>query len=56
MAFIPKGVLESLGKRCFKFLWTGERKKEGIPLVKWQILAKPKDEGGWGLKNAHHFR
>ena len=24
-------------------------------LAKWQNIAKPKVEGGWGLNNIHHF-
>jgi hypothetical protein len=32
-----------------------KREKEGIPLVKWSKLAKPKESEGWGLKNIHFF-
>jgi hypothetical protein len=43
MAYIPKVVLETIKKKCFKFMWTRKRENEGIPLVKWQSLAKPKE-------------
>jgi hypothetical protein len=42
-------------KKCYKFLWTGRRAEEGIPLVKWDRIAKPKELGGWGLKNLYVF-
>eukprot|EP01018_Ginkgo_biloba_P010712 Gb_14385 [translate_table: standard] len=42
---IAKGVLEKLS---FKFLWSGNREKEGIPLVKSQVVAAPKASGGNG--------
>jgi hypothetical protein len=32
-----------------------ERENEVIPLVKWKKQAKPKEEGGWSLKNKGHF-
>jgi hypothetical protein len=32
-------------------LWTGNRDKGGINLVKWENIAKPKKYGGWGFKN-----
>lgn len=39
----------------FYFLWLGERKSEGIPLVKWKTMARPKNEGVWGLENIFIF-
>jgi hypothetical protein len=39
-----------------EFLWLSgkqHREKEGVSLVKWQAVVKPKDLGGWGLKNIH---
>jgi hypothetical protein len=54
LAHVPKSILEKIRRRCFSFLWIC-KKKEGIPLVSWKILAKPKKGGGWGLKNIHLF-
>jgi hypothetical protein len=48
-------VPDLIRKGCFKFLLTGKREKEVIPLVKWQSLAKPKDVGGWRLINIYLF-
>jgi hypothetical protein len=41
LVFITKNILNRIQKKCFSFLWTRE-KKEGITLVKWNPLAKPK--------------
>eukprot|EP01018_Ginkgo_biloba_P023075 Gb_32325 [translate_table: standard] len=55
LTLIPKGVLDKIRKLSFRFLWPGNREKEGIPLVKWQVVAAPKASGGWGIKNLHLF-
>lgn len=55
MAFIPKGALESLKKRPFKFIRVRSKRKKPFHLKKWRVLAKPKDEGGRGFKNIYLF-
>ena len=55
IAYIPKGILQKLRKKCFSFLWMAKRHSEGIPLAKWQLLASPKELGGWGIKNPFLF-
>jgi hypothetical protein len=55
LAYIPFGVLEKIKKKHFKLLRIGEKDKEYTPLAQWKIITKPKDEGGWGLKNIHFF-
>jgi hypothetical protein len=47
LALIPKGILNKGQKKCFSFIWTGKREKEGISLIK--------EAAGWGLKNIHIF-
>lgn len=42
LAFITKGVLDKLRNR-FRFLWSGRMDTRGIPLVKRERLAIPKD-------------
>jgi hypothetical protein len=42
LVFIPKGILEKIKKMSFRFLWSGKKESEGISLVKWQPIAKPK--------------
>ena len=50
MAYVPRGVLETIRKKCLKIMWIGKREKDGIPIVEWKSLAKPKNIGGWGFK------
>jgi hypothetical protein len=53
MTSILKGVLER--KTCFNFLLFGKKETEIIPPVKREIIARLKEEGGWGLNNIHIF-
>jgi len=41
LAHVPKSILE--------------KNQECASLVKWNTLAKPKNDGGWGLKNIYLF-
>jgi hypothetical protein len=50
LAKIPKCILNNIRRKMFNFLWTGKKTKEGIHLVSWKKLAKPKKVGGWGNK------
>jgi hypothetical protein len=43
IAKVPKGILTKIQKKCFQFLWSGSRNRDGIPLVKWTNLAKIKN-------------
>jgi hypothetical protein len=47
---IPKYVIEKIKKLSLNFLWSRDREKRGITLVKWKRVALPKDMGGWGIK------
>jgi hypothetical protein len=55
LAYIPKGVLEKAHKLYFNYLWNGCTSYKGSHWVKWKSVAKPKIQGGWGLKNVHIF-
>jgi hypothetical protein len=55
LAKIPKGTLNNIKRRMFSFLWTGKKLKEGIHLINWQKIAKPKKGGGKGIKNIYTF-
>jgi hypothetical protein len=55
LAKIPKSVLNSIRQRMFSFLWTGKKDKEGMHLISWKRLSKPKKNGGWGIKNIFTF-
>lgn len=54
-AHIPNGVLEKIRRLLYDFLWRGNSDNVGFHLARWQLLAKPKHEGGWGLKQIYLF-
>jgi len=46
---IPKGVLKRLDFYRFTFFWQGNSDKKKYRLAKWDILCRPKDQGGSGI-------
>jgi hypothetical protein len=54
-ANIPSSVLHRIRQVVFNFLWDGKRKKKGFHLCNWQLIARPKKYGGWGLRNLFSF-
>jgi hypothetical protein len=46
---IPKGVIKKLDQYRSRFYWQGDTDKKKYCLVKWDILCRPKDQGGWVL-------
>ena len=55
IAYIPKGILTKIRNKCLSFLCTASKQAEGISLVKWRVIALPKELGGWGVKNMELF-
>jgi hypothetical protein len=55
LAKIPKSILNKIIRRMFSLLWNGKKVKEGMHLVSWKKIAKPKKSGGWGIKNIFTF-
>ena len=49
---IPKGVLKNLDQFRSRFFWQGSSDKHKLRLAKWDILCRPKEQGGgtWDLK------
>jgi hypothetical protein len=43
---IPKGILKKLGFYRSTFFWQGDNHKKKYILTKWDILCRPKDQGG----------
>jgi hypothetical protein len=43
LAHIPKGMLDKIKRKCFNFLWTRKREKEGIPLVKGSRISNQEE-------------
>ena len=46
---IPKGVLKRLDFYHSTFFWQGNSDKKKYRLAKWDILCRPKDQGGLGI-------
>eukprot|EP00253_Pinus_taeda_P034856 PITA_34856 len=55
LTWIPKGTLHKIKKLCNRFLWSGSKEDSVLPWVAWDKIARPKDWGGWGIKNLNDF-
>jgi len=52
---VPCTILAGIRKRIFSFIWKGKNSLEKLHLARWEILAMPKNKGGWGIKNLSLF-
>jgi hypothetical protein len=52
---LPSQILQRIRQLIFSFLWSGCNKKKKIHLCAWQLIAHPKQHGGWGLRNLGSF-
>lgn len=52
---IPKSILNKIRQKMFSFLWTRRKRKEGVHLVNWESLSRPKKFGGWVFNNLVWF-
>jgi hypothetical protein len=55
LAAVPVSVLSKIRQLIFDFLWSGGGIAHHFHLCNWEMLAKPKSLGGWGLRNIFHF-
>lgn len=55
LTWIPKGILHKIKQLCSRFLWSGSKEDSVLPWVAWDKIARPKDWGGWGIKNLYDF-
>eukprot|EP00253_Pinus_taeda_P017522 PITA_17522 len=55
LTWVPKGILNSIEKLCSRFLWAGSKSKRVILWIAWDKIARPKEWGGWGIKNLACF-
>ena len=46
---IPKGVLKNLDQFRSRYYWQGSKDKYKYRLTRWDILCRPKDQGGLGI-------
>jgi hypothetical protein len=47
---IPKGVLKRLDFYRSRFFWQGDEEKRKYRLTRWNIICRPKDQGGLGIE------
>jgi hypothetical protein len=55
MEMIPKSVLNRIRQLMFEFMWSGQKATHHFHLCRWDLLARPKHCGGWGLRNLATF-
>ena len=55
LSWIPMAILEKARRICLHFLWSGHKNASVTPWVIWEMIASPKSQGGWGLKNIFLF-
>ena len=55
LAWVPIGILNKIRSICSKFLWSGKEDKQILPWVVWDNIEKPKEWGGWGIKQIKPF-
>ena len=52
---LPKKILNDIRILMEKFIWGGGREKKTIHLAKWDSLAIPIENGGWGILDMDIF-
>jgi len=52
---VPKGILEKIRRICSGFLWAGAKEESVLPWITWDKVARPKEWGGWGIKDLNAF-
>ena len=55
LAPLPCSILKMLRSAMFNFLWGSSDITFKYHLANWQDLSRPKDYGGWGIKNPYWF-
>eukprot|EP00253_Pinus_taeda_P030442 PITA_30442 len=55
LTWIPKGVLHKIKQICSRFLWSGAKEASVLPWVAWDKITRPKEWGGWGIKQLVDF-
>ncbi|XP_074292354.1 uncharacterized protein LOC141619224 [Silene latifolia] len=55
MFIIPKGVIRRIEGICRNYLWDGSSDYHRVPLVAWNKVTLPKDEGGLSIKKTELY-
>ena len=48
---LPTTIIEKINRLCANFIWNGKQHK-----IAWDILCRPKMEGGVGLRNFYEIK
>lgn len=48
---IPVGVRKRIDSYRSRFFWQSDENKRKYRLTKWNIICRPKDQGGLGIEN-----
>ena len=48
---LPKGVSKKLDYFRSRFFWQGDSEKKKYRLAKWEVVCRPKDQGGLGIND-----
>ncbi|CAN1762528.1 Putative ribonuclease H protein At1g65750 [Linum perenne] len=51
-ASLPASILNAIDCRIRRFVWGGSNEKKKIHLVAWDVICRPKSQGGLGLRKA----
>jgi hypothetical protein len=52
---LPRSILNKIRKLIFHYLWNGRLDSYQYHLCRWDLLARPKKNGGLGFRNLYHF-
>jgi hypothetical protein len=55
MEALPRSVLSKIRKLIFDFLWNEHQDKHRFHLCSWEVISRPKRNGGWGIRNLNLF-
>eukprot|EP00253_Pinus_taeda_P002170 PITA_02170 len=55
LTWIPRGIIHKIKQICSRFLWSGSKESSMLPWVAWDKIARPKEWGGWGVKQLADF-
>lgn len=53
MFFIPKRVIDQVIALCRNYLWSGNVNSAKAPPISWDMVCRPKAEGGLGFKESN---
>jgi len=52
---VSRSIINNIRKVIFHYLWNGCNDSCQFHLYRWDMLSRPKRNGGWGFLNLYHF-